>query len=163
MADSYHKLEAWIISKKEPSTGKVRTGADGNPDLTGIELNNNNGTINRTWLAKHLQIYDRSAFKTARCTQAIKAFEKELGIHAPSGKKPKLMTASQEQLERMKAEKEKLANKLLQVSANLKEAQKEIQERNRQLKQYAEIRRFQLETGRNVPGLHVVALRQEEK
>lgn len=161
MSDSYQKLQAWILSKKDPQTGKVRTDADGNVDLTSIELNNNAGTINRTWLARHLEIYDRSAFKSAGCSQAIKTFEIELGI-TPTGKQPRRVTASQAQLERMKAEKEKLVAKLLQVSSDLKEAQKELKERNKQLIQYAEIRRVQIETGRNIPGLQVVAAHRWE-
>lgn len=164
MCDNYQKLEAWILSKKDPKTGKVLTDAEGNPDLTGIELNNNNGTINRTWLAKHLHIYDRSAFKTARCTQLIKSFEMELGISAPSGQKHRTLTVSHAQVERLKTEKDQLIATLLTAKAELKEAQKKIKERNKQLEQYAEIRRIQIETGRNLPGLHVIGIAcQEEK
>lgn len=161
MSDSYNKLQAWILSKKDTRTGKVRTDSDGNADLTGIELNNNAGTINRTWLAKHLEIYDRSAFKTTRCSQAIKAFEIELGI-TPTGKQRRSVTASQAQVERLRTEKDKLVSKLLQVSADLKEAQKELKERNKLLEQYAEIRRVQIETGRNIPGLHVMTTAVQE-
>ncbi|WP_034302164.1 hypothetical protein [Herbaspirillum sp. RV1423] len=152
--ENFRKLEEWISSHYNPD-GSLKLDGDGNPDPSNIKLNNNEGTINRTWLARHLGIYDRSALKTERARKSLKEFESALGIVSPDGARKPPQTASKTELERVKAEKDKLASRLLQVSAELKATQKEVKQKNKQLDQYAEIRRIQIETGRNLPGLTI--------
>jgi outer membrane murein-binding lipoprotein Lpp len=159
--NNYQKLVSWIASLKDEH-GNIKSNAAGRPDLSAITLNNNNGTINRTWLAKTLGIYDRSAFNSSRSHSAVKALEEALGISGPIKKKDPLQSASRAEIEALKAEKDKLANKLLLARAELKAAQSEVASQNRKLAQFSEIQQIEIETGRNLIGVRLLTSKPKE-
>jgi hypothetical protein len=160
--ENFLKLEQWIKAQCNPD-GTVKRDSNGDFDVTNIKFNNNEGTINRTWLAKELKFYDRSALKTVRASNALKNFEQALGLVTPYGTKQPRETVAKSELERIKAEKEKIATRLLLVSAELKSTQKELKARIKQLDQFEEIRRIQIETGRNIVGIGISILKFQKE
>jgi phosphoribosylaminoimidazole carboxylase (NCAIR synthetase) len=161
-ADNNHqKLVAWIASLKD-NHGNIKRDAAGNSDLSAIRLNNNNGTINRTWLAKQLGIYDRSAFNSSRSKSAIRALEMELGLARLIREKHPTQIVAKGEIEALKIENDKLATKLLLARAELKAAQSEVSSQKRKLSQFVEIREIEIETGRNLIGIRLLNSQPEE-